>query len=521
MPPPAAPEPAVLDRPPIHDLGSEGRCGARCLRFVPDRDRTGEDPPGPHGRRPSGQRLMLLDPVACARALRTAPDMFIRRFESEGLAHHAYYIADGGEAVVCDPSRDVDRFLDLARERGESIRFALETHRNEDYVIGSTALAAATGARVLHSAQQDFAYGEGVRDGDRFGVGDLDFRVMETPGHTWDSLCFAIAQRSAGDRALAVLSGDTLFAGDTGRTDLLGEREAERLAPALFESLQRLMALGEGVSLLPAHGPGSVCGGNIADRPISTLGFERHANPLLCQQKANFTEAKHGESHVRPPYFRLMEEYNLRGNAPILERLPQPKWVEPIDVQDTLQAGGTVVDLRTPEAFAGGHVPGSYNLWLEGLPAYLGWIAEPREPLTLILPEDASTDRVIRMAVRIGFDRLSISRGGFGAWRDSGRTVGRIGTTDATGFRSRPARDKPVVLDVRKPGERPAHAPDDHLPIFVGELEKRLEEVPEQRPVVTACGVGHRGGLAASILARNGFEHVENLLGGFTALGTR
>lgn len=442
--------------------------------------------------------------------------MFFRRIKSHGIAHNSYLFAHGGEAAIVDPRRDVDVYLDLLRARGDRLRFVLETHRNEDYVIGSTALAAATGAEILHSRHLDFEYGKPVGDGDDIGIGRLAIRVMETQGHTDDSLSFVISDTDAGDVPVMVCTGDALFVGDTGRTDLYGEDEARRMAKALHASLfDKLLPLGDGTIILPAHGGGSVCGGDISDRDESTIGHERLANPKLLRDRDRFVDMKLAERHVRPPYFRRMEEWNRRGDAPIYQRVPL---LTPLRA-DELAAGisrDAVVDLRMPQAFAGGHIPGSYNLWRGGLADYLGWIVPHGKTLYFVLDRESDAEDVMRTAMRLGFDEVGgYLAGGFEAWQNEGREVERFGTIDTVDLAK--ARERYHILDVRKPAEVDRGTLDGAQAIFVGELEKRIAEVPRDRPVVTMCSVGHRGGIAASILARHGVRQIFNYLGGYGA----
>lgn len=444
--------------------------------------------------------------------------MLFRRIVSEGLAHFSYLVGHGGDAVVIDPRRDIDVYLTLAAKEGVRIRHVLETHRNEDYAIGSTALAAATGATILHSGRMQFGYGQAVRDGDSIDVGRLRLRVLETPGHTDESLSFALADTRDSDAPVLAFTGDTLFVGEVGRTDLYGPREAPRLAAALYDSLEKLFALGDGVVLCPAHGGGSVCGAGISDRELSTLGFERLHNARLGGDRGDFVERKLKERMLAAPYFRLMEEWNQQGNAPIHVRVPLPPPLSPGEVQELLDRGTRLVDTRMPQAFAGGHVPRSYNIWLDGLSAMTGWLIPVGAPMALVLPESVEIERAARVLYRMGYERVQgYLRGGFEAWQNDGREVEHTATITTPELQGRYRRDDHVVLDVREPREWEEGSIPGALQVFVGELENRLDALPRDRAVVTMCSVGHRGGAAASILARHGFRRVANYLGGMKA----
>ncbi len=451
--------------------------------------------------------------------------MFFRRIKSSGVAHNSYVVAHEGEAIVIDPRRDVDVYLDLANDHGFRITTIVETHRNEDYVIGSTALRAATEAEILHSKATDFGYGTAVGDGDRCGVGKIEMRVLETPGHTPDSLTFVVADRRSGDAPLLAFTGDTLFVGDTGRVDLLGKDKARDLALQLHESLfEKLLPLGDGVLLCPAHGGGSVCGGAILDRDESSLGFEKKTNAQLANADRDaFVRAKLDEKHVVAPYFKRMEEWNQEGNAPIHERVPTPTPLSAGQLVELLSDGVVLVDARMPQAFASAHVPDSYNIWRDGLSAYAGWMIPVGARYALVLPEDADPRDVMRTMLRIGYDDCAgYLRGGFESWQNEGRALGRHGTIDTSTLRARmSSRDAPVILDVRQPREWEEDGTiEGSIRIFLGELEDRLDELPRDQPLVSMCSVGHRAGVAASILTKHGFENVANYLGGYTAWQT-
>lgn len=447
--------------------------------------------------------------------------MHIRRVTSEGLAHHSYFVANGHEALVIDPRRDVDVYLRLAAEHQVRIRFVLETHRNEDYVIGSPALAAYAGAEVLHSARLEFGYGSAVDDGDEVSIGPLRLRALATPGHTDESLTWTLADTSTGDEPLFAFSGDALFVGETGRVDLYGDRERAGNAARLYDSLfEKILPLGDHVILLPAHGGGSVCGERIAKRDVSTLGYERRHNPRLqVRDRRSFVDERRTGQEIRPRYFERMEVWNQRGSMPLFAHVPVPPALSPGQLAELQSAGVVVVDARMPQAFAGGHIPGSYNVWQDGLASYLGVVLRPEERVALVLPEHADVEQVMRVLLRIGFDHVEgFLRGGFEAWQNEGREVERVGTLDTIDLRRRLRKGEDLhVLDVRKPAEHGAGSLPGATPIFVGELEERLAEVPRRGTVVTLCSVGHRAGIAASVLKRHGFDDVLVYLGGYRA----
>jgi len=231
--------------------------------------------------------------------------MIFRKIRSEGLSHNSYFIADSGDAAVIDPRRDCQVYLDLASSSGSRITHIFETHRNEDYVSGALELSGRTGAAVYHGAALDFSFGRPVLEADRFRIGRLELAVLETPGHTRESISLVMCDLSVSRDPLVIFTGDALFAGDVGRTDLLGPEKAEWAAGTLYDALHgKVLPLGDGVIVCPAHGAGSVCGGEIADLELSTIGFERAHNPCFQLDRESFIAMKNSEHQYRPPTSR-------------------------------------------------------------------------------------------------------------------------------------------------------------------------------------------------------------------------
>jgi hydroxyacylglutathione hydrolase len=444
--------------------------------------------------------------------------MYIERITSEGLSHHSYFISKGDQAVVIDPKRDIDTYLELEKRHQCKISKILETHRNEDYVVGSKALQNFTEADILHGQQLDFAYGTPVKADDFFEVDNLRFSVVETPGHTPESLTFTLSDLDFSQSPLMAFVGDSLFVGDTGRTDLWGEEH--EAAGTLYDSLvNKILPLGDHALLYPAHGGGSVCGGAIAERNQSTIGYERRFNPkLAAADREKFIAMKAKEQHVQPPYFKRMEDWNKRGSAPIFQL---PPMLEPLSagaVNERVSQGQKVIDLRTPQAFAAAHIPGSINVWLAGLSGYFGWFAPLDESVTVVLPERASLDSVSRQIHRLGFDNVSgFLKGGFETWQNENHELHSFQSIDTSQVAKLMQRDDVQILDVRKPGEWAEGSIEDSRKIFVGDLPTRLSDLDKSTRYICMCSVGHRGGIAASILSRAGFPHVYNYLGGYTA----
>ncbi|MFW5996857.1 MAG: MBL fold metallo-hydrolase [Lentisphaeria bacterium] len=445
--------------------------------------------------------------------------MFLHKIKSEGLAHLSYIVGDGDQAAVIDPRRDGHIYLDIAAENGASITHIFETHRNEDYVIGSLDLADHSGADIYHGGALDFSYGNAVQHGDTFAIGDLCLQVLETPGHTFESISLVLTDRNYGNDPVAVFTGDALFVGDTGRTDFFPDR-AEEVAGLLYDSIfGKLLPLGDQTILYPAHGAGSVCGDKMASREFSTLGHERRNNPALQRNKRNdFIAYKISEHHNKPPYFQKMEEYNLNG-APPLPEPPRPCPLHPEQIENAMERGAVVLDLRSPEAFSGAFIPGSLAIPLDMLPAYAGYLVDYEHELVLIPETRGQISTAVKYLVRMGFDRITgYLEGGMHAWEVSGRSYDRINALHASDLANRLQRGEQfTLLDVRNLTEyRQGHL-EGATHIFLGDLPHKLSELDKNLPIVTFCGSGRRAIIAASILKKNGFREVENSLGSMAA----
>ena len=274
---------------------------------------------------------------------------------SEGLAHNSYYLSDEGEAAVIDPRRDCKIYTRLAEKECGEVKYILETHRNEDYVVGSQELQNMTEAEIGHGKGLPFKYGEHrFDDGDEVNVGSLRIRVLCTPGHTNESVCYVVYTSENPKCAALVFTGDTLFVGSVGRTDLYGKTKQPMQAEKLFKSInEKLLPLGDHVVIYPAHGSGSVCGGNIGAMEISTIGYEKKTNPYLALDEEAFVKHSMSEVLVVPRYFRKMEELNLEG-APLLSELAFPRPMTVTDFEDHMrETNMLVVDTRNPYAYAG------------------------------------------------------------------------------------------------------------------------------------------------------------------------
>lgn len=450
--------------------------------------------------------------------------MIFERIRSEGLAHISYFLSSDKEAVVIDPRRDCQIYLELARREESKITSILETHRNEDYVIGSRELSHLTGARMYHGPGLDFKYGETLTDKQILHFGRKKIVAIHTPGHTDESMSYALYDSNLEKTAFMVFTGDILFVGDVGRTDLYGPKETQRLAEALYKSLfTKILPLGEGVILCPAHGAGSVCGGAISEREWSTLGLERLQNPLLQKTHEEFVKFKLAERLEHPPYFKKMEEYNVKG-PPSLFSCPSPPALSPAEFQKWIEQGAQIVDTRTPSAFGGSHINGAYSIWIQGIPSYAGWVLSYDKPIILVLESKKQLKTAVSYLIRLGYDQIKgyICSGeeacGLESWYTAACPIEHLGLLSVQELKDRLERaDDLTLLDVRTDEEWDHGYIRNALHVHVGHLKGELEKIPDDRPTAVICSVGNRASLASSILRRAGRREIFNVLGGMTA----
>ncbi|MBD3370273.1 MBL fold metallo-hydrolase [Candidatus Fermentibacteria bacterium] len=441
--------------------------------------------------------------------------MLLERMESGGLAHYSYMVGSGTEAVVVDPRRDCEEYLSLARKRGVRITAVLETHRNEDYVIGSRELSARAGCPIWHADRQlDYGYGEPAEDGQSWKTGPLRIEAMLTPGHTPGSMSYLLYDPQS--NPWICFTGDALFAGDVGRTDLLGMNRAREMAGMLYDSIYgKILSLGDGVILCPAHGSGSVCGSEISQRLWTTVGLERKHNPKLRHEDREAFVEDVAVELERPPYFTLMEKLNSQG-PPVLGAPPEPVAMSASDFKEIAERA-TVLDTRTELAFSSAHLPGAQFIQTERVPAFAGWFVPHDRPIVLVTDDDPA--EVVRLLFRMGYDDIpGFLAGGMLSWHTSGQDSASIPTMTVQDLCGRlDAGEELLILDVRSGAELEATG---RIPgsqhVHLTTLPRRLDEIPRDSSLVIFCGSGLRSMIAASYLAGNGYHDIHVVLGGLS-----
>ncbi len=443
--------------------------------------------------------------------------MIVERFKSPIVSHLSYFIGSAGEAFVVDAERDCHVYLTVAQRENMRIKYVFETHRNEDFIIGSQELAHYSGAEIHHGPWPAFQYGKALADRQEFTVGSLTVTAIHTPGHTPGCVSYAVTDRDSGEEPVLVCTGDTLFVNDVGRTDFGGPSKRREWSENLYHSIfKKILPLGDHVILCPAHGAGSVCGSNIALREWSTLGLERLMNPMLQLSRDDFIHTKVHEHHEYAPYFHRMETYNVEG-APFLgARQPIPA-IPPTEVQQRIKDGAVVLDVRSPPAFGGAHIAGAYSVPLSLL-SFTGWFIPPDKPIITVVEDVRDLDAASSL-VRIGYDNVAgYLSGGLAAWYSAGHPLTSLNFITASELKAWiDAGKECYLLDVRSKDEYAEGHIASATNIYLGHLQDRITEIPRHHPIVVICGSGNRASVGASILLRNGYDQVYNFLGAMRA----
>lgn len=447
--------------------------------------------------------------------------MYFEQFYLGCLAHASYMLASEGEAVVVDPQRDVDLYLKAAAEHGCAIRHIFETHLHADFVSGHKELAARTGAEIYIGAQAGATFAHvPVSDGFELKFGKASIHVLETPGHTPESICLVVTDREKSISPWAVLTGDTLFIGDVGRPDLSPKHTPPQLAGMLYDSLHtKVLTLPDNVLVYPAHGAGSLCGKNMRAERSSTVGTERLTNyALQIKSREEFVQQLTSNLPARPEYFLKDAEINRTG-APALSELPALCAIEPRELQRMLTDGEIALDVRTGDEFAAGHVPGSINIALSG--QFASWagtvLGLNAHPVLIADTAEQIEEARVRLA-RVGIEALDgYLAGGVSAWRESGLPVAETQQLTVGQLQSRVQSDKLRVLDVRRKPEWDAGHIENATWWPLDNFKVSAPEIDRDVPLAVHCKSGYRSMIASSLLERAGFHHILNVVGGFDA----
>jgi hydroxyacylglutathione hydrolase len=458
--------------------------------------------------------------------------MLFKRFHEPKLAQTSYLLGcpASGEALVVDPNRDVDRYLEAAADEGLRVAHVTETHIHADFVSGARELAQRARARVYLSgaggSEWQYQYpGEAgttlLQDGSCFRVGAIELRVMHVPGHTPEHLAFLVVDTEAASEPMGALTGDFLFVGDVGRPDLLertvqAKGTMEEGARQLFRSLQRLRALPDYLQIWPGHGAGSACGKSLSAVPQSTLGYEKRFNWAfgIGNEKQFVREVLAGQPDP-PRYFAQMKRINRAGPR-LLGEVRRPARLPLATLAEVLEKEGVVVDTREAKEFIRGAIPGTINVpATRSFTTWAGSLLNYDRDFHLIV-DDYRVDELVRDLAGIGLDRIA---GYFPSEvvEEWGRSRRRLQSIPILGVESteRQSPNLTVLVDVRGEGEWSAGHIPASLNVPLGELDRRLEEIPRDRALIVHCQTGARAAMAVSLLRARGFDDVRLFPGGF------
>jgi hydroxyacylglutathione hydrolase len=389
-------------------------------------------------------------------------------------------------------------------------------------VSGARELQARVGrADIFVSVEGGAEYGfehQPVRDGDEFEFGDLLLTARHTPGHTPEHVSFEASEKSRAQKPFGVFTGDSLFVNSAGRPDLLGSKEAEKLADELYDTLHDYyLQLDDDVIIYPSHGAGSPCGASIGDRLESTIGYERRFNPFLqLSGKEAFKEYALSTAPPEPTYYKRMKKLNARGPA-VLGNLPVNPGLPPKQFQAAAENGKKlVIDTRQMLAFGGGHIQGALNIGgRPELSIWAGWLLDPEQPLLLVLDSDEKVEQIVRLFLRTGFSKFAgYLVGGMKAWDNAALPLAEIDQMTVHELKKR--AHEVQIIDVRSPDEWEGGRIPGAKHLFLPELEKKSRELNKAAPVAVYCDSGYRASLGTSILQKEGFK-VHNIPGSWQA----
>ena len=448
--------------------------------------------------------------------------MYIEQLYTSCLAEAAYYIESEGEAVVIDPMREIEPYLSLSKSRNAKIKYVFETHFHADFVSGHLDLAKATGAEIVYGPTAKPNYRVLVaEDYQNFQFGKVKIQVLHTPGHTMESSCFLLLDES--EKPYAVFTGDTLFVGEVGRPDLAvkSDMTKEDLAGFLFDSIEtKIKTLPDDVIVFPGHGAGSSCGKNIGKERQTTIGIQKKVNYALQQNsKPEFVKALLDGLSAPPPYYFVDAVINKTGYENIDSVMQKNNHLITLaEFISEAENGALILDTRFEEDFAKQHIPDSMNISLSGQFAnWVGHLIESKTPLVLVTETGKEEESVLRLA-RIGYENVKgILSGGMSTWINSGKQVSATHCITAQEFADHfPASEN--ILDVRNMSEFQNGVVENSILLPLGNLQKNLSDLDPQKQYTVFCGGGYRSMMAISILEKNGFTKLTNVLGGMAKI---
>ena len=451
--------------------------------------------------------------------------MYIQQLYTTCLSEAAYYIESNGEAAIIDPIRDIDAYLQLAKERKATIKYIFETHFHADFVSGHIDLSKATGAPIIFCPTAKTNYKiENATDGQIYPLGKINIKALHTPGHTLESTCYLLHNEA--NEPHAIFTGDTLFVGDVGRPDLSsGNLSSDDLAEILYASLnEKIAPLPDAVIVYPAHGPGSSCGKNIGPNTFSSIGHEKKNNyALKPQSKEDFVTAVTTGLNAAPAYFPINATINQKGYEPIdIVKENGTKLLSVEAFKKEILDGAIVLDTRHATVFTQGFIPSSIFIGLEGRYAeWAGTLLPFDKKIIIVAEKDTAEEAVLRLA-RVGFENVvGVLEGGYENWKNANEKLDMIVDVEPDELIMDIPHDENItVLDVRREGEfADGHLKEaSNLPLAELTDITLLAQFEETENIYVHCAGGYRSVIATSILKREGIHNVRNVLGGWAKI---
>ena len=452
--------------------------------------------------------------------------MIIEQIYTGCLAQGAYYIQSENEAVIIDPLREIQPYINKAQRNGATIKYILETHFHADFVSGHLDLSHKTGAPIVYGPKANPAFEAIIAtDGQAFKVGKLTLKVLHTPGHTMESTCYLLLDENG--QAHCLFTGDTLFIGDVGRPDLAQKSDikTEDLAGFLYDSLRdKIMPLPDSLIVYPAHGAGSACGKNMSKETFDTLGHQKQVNyALQPQSKAQFVAAV-TEGLTPPPYYFPQNVMMNKTGVQAFEEVRKGVQALSPDAFETAanETNAIVIDTRAAQVFGAGFVPNAVNIGIKGdFAPWVGTLVTDILQPILFVANPADIDEVVTRLSRVGYDNIiGYLDGGMAAWQAAQKEIDTIESIGAEEFAERfaNAEEELTIIDVRRQTEYLAEHVAEAVNIPLATLSENMAEFFKKAPNYIHCAGGYRSMIAASILKARGFDNIVDVAGGFAAI---
>ena len=454
--------------------------------------------------------------------------MKIEQIYTGCLAQGAYYIESNGEAVIIDPLREVQPYIEKAEKDNAKIKYVLETHFHADFVSGHLDLAGKTGATIVFGPTAKPAFDAHVAtDGEILEVGNLKIKVIHTPGHTMESTCFLLIDENGKETSL--FTGDTLFIGDVGRPDLaqkvIADLTQEKLAAHLYDSLHnKIIPLADDIIVYPAHGAGSACGKNMSKETTDTLGNQKKTNyALQPMTKETFIDQVLDGLMPPPAYFAENVLMNIKGYESIDEVLHKgTQALSPTEFEAAAnETDALLLDTRDAQIFAKGFIPNSINIGIDGnFAPWAGTLIPDIKQTILLIADEGREEEIVTRLARVGYDNtIGYLKGGFEAWKNEGKETDTIESISVEELAKRMEQNPDVnILDVRKKSEHFSEHVLDSENIALDYINDHIAEVSKDKTYYVHCAGGYRSMIFNSILRARGYENLIDVQGGFTAI---